>query len=259
MKLRPRNEQSEIVPGKADLHIHSDFSDGLSSLVSILDWVALKTDLNVISITDHDVLEGSRLAQTLARRYSYPFEVVPGVEVSTAEGHLLALYVSQPVPAGLSMEETIALVHEQNGLSILPHPFSRTGFIGRSMRYREASARVRDLQIDGVEVFNGAMLISTCNVHSPELARRLNKPALAGSDAHIRQAVGSCATLFPGRSATDLRVAIEQGEVMPAGRFWSPYAFVMTGVKWSLRRHNRLPVPHISVPAWGSQRRASVD
>jgi predicted metal-dependent phosphoesterase TrpH len=157
------------------------------------------------------------------------------------------------------MEETIGLVREQGGLCILPHPFSHTGFIGRSLRYREATARAHALQIDGVEVFNGAMLVSTCNLHSPQLARRLNKPALAGSDAHVRQAVGSCATLFPGRSATDLRAAIEQAVVMPAGRFWSPYAFLLTGFKWGLKRQNRLPVPQISVPAWSSQRRASVD
>ncbi len=259
MKYRPQNRPFDARAGKADLHIHSDFSDGMNSVVSILDWVALKTDLNVIAITDHDGLEGSRLAQTLARRYSYPFEVVPGVEISTAEGHLLALYVSRHIPAALSIEETIGLVREQNGLCILPHPFSHTGFIGRSLRYREATARAHALQIDGVEVFNGAMLVSTCNLHSPELARRLNKPALAGSDAHVRQAIGSCATHFPGRSADDLRTAIEQASVTPAGHFWSPYAFLLTGVKWGLQRNNLLPAPQISAPDWASQRRASVD
>ncbi len=245
MKFWPeRNGRREKnAPGKADLHIHTDFSDGLSSVPRTLDWIARHTDLDVIAITDHDTLEGAWLARSLARKYDYPFEVVIGTEVSTADGHLLALYIDRPVPAGRSIEETIDLIHAQDGLCVLPHPYSRTGLMLASPRYQQFPERAYDLPLDGIESFNGAMLISRCNTLSGQLAQQLQQPTLAGSDAHVCFAIGSATTHFPGRSAADLRQAIVAGQVEAAGCYWSPYAYFMTGFQWTWHRSRIVSLP----------------
>src|SRR6478752_3551681 len=86
----------ERIMGKADIHMHTSLSDGLMSVQEILDWVQEKTDLDVIAVTDHDDLEGGLLARDLAVKGGYRFEVIPGIEVTTRAGHLLALFLEKP-------------------------------------------------------------------------------------------------------------------------------------------------------------------
>ena len=124
--------------GRADLHIHTTVSDGLFTPRQLLEHVARSGSLDVVAITDHDRIDGSLWAY--ARRNNYPFDIVPGVEVSSAEGHILALWVFEPIPAGLSMAETAAAIHQQGGIAILAHPYFRQM---RSVR-RAARAYRRD-------------------------------------------------------------------------------------------------------------------
>ncbi len=111
---------------KADLHIHSDHSDGLASIPEIMDYVAEKTDLKVIAITDHNTIEGALFAKSLEDMYE--FEVVIGEEVSSTSGHILGLFLTEPVPPRMSPIETIAAITEQDGLAIIPHPFANRAF-----------------------------------------------------------------------------------------------------------------------------------
>ena len=83
---------------KADLHIHSNHSDGLASIPEIMEYVQHRTDLSVIAITDHNTIEGALFAQSLAELYD--FEVVVGTEVSSSEGHILGLFLEEDVRAG---------------------------------------------------------------------------------------------------------------------------------------------------------------
>src|SRR5271157_1530456 len=87
--------------GFADLHIHTIHSyDGTATVPAVLKHVADHTDLDVIAITDHDSLAGLQEGLMLAPRYG--LEVIPGCEVTTSEGHLLALFIDRPIQAGLS-------------------------------------------------------------------------------------------------------------------------------------------------------------
>ena len=79
--------------GVADIHIHSSASDGMADIPRILDYAEQKTNLAVIAITDHDEFEGSYQAGELVAKGNYSFEVVLGMEVTTLEGHLLALFL----------------------------------------------------------------------------------------------------------------------------------------------------------------------
>lgn len=78
--------------GKADLHLHTSCSDGMASVARLLDHVESHTGLDVIAITDHDSLRGAMRARDRWARGSYRFDLVPGMEVTTTEGHLLALF-----------------------------------------------------------------------------------------------------------------------------------------------------------------------
>src|SRR5205085_3140896 len=110
--------------GRADLHMHSTYSDGIGTLEQILYHVQHRTNLNVIAITDHNVIEGALRARDLWAEGSYPFDFVVGEEVTTNEGHLLALFIEKRIPPHLRMEHSIDLVHEQGGLAIVAHPLN---------------------------------------------------------------------------------------------------------------------------------------
>src|SRR4051794_460960 len=102
--------------GSADLHIHTDAGDGLDSAQRILDHVETQTDLDVIAITEHDSLEVALRAHEAWARGSYRFDFIPGVEVTTLEGHLIALYLERPIASLRRVEETIDAVHAQGGV-----------------------------------------------------------------------------------------------------------------------------------------------
>ncbi|HSB02763.1 MAG TPA: PHP domain-containing protein, partial [Anaerolineales bacterium] len=109
--------------GLADLHIHTIYSyDGTASVPAVLAR-AKQVGLNVIAITDHDEIKGARKAFELAPEFD--IEVIPGIEITTAEGDVLALFVTEKIEPGLSLMETIIKVGEAGGICIAPHPMAR--------------------------------------------------------------------------------------------------------------------------------------
>lgn len=198
----------------ADLHIHSIYShDGTSSIPAILKHVADQTDLKVIAITDHNTIRGVPEAIHLAPRYG--IEVIPGCEVSTAEGHLLTLYVTQSIPAGLSLVETVRRTGDLGGICIAPHPEAQ----GTSSLNREAIRKaIADPDIArvlvGVETFNGGLVYMRSNQAALEITQTLDLARVGNSDSHILQTIGQGATQFNGHSALDLRLALEKHTTM---------------------------------------------
>ena len=112
---------------KADLHIHSNHTDGPGKIPEIMEYVANKTDLKVIAITDHNTLEGALFAKYLSDLYG--IEVVVAEEVSSKEGHILGLFLTEEIPPGMSAADTIG-INEQDGVAIIPHPFRAQGVFG---------------------------------------------------------------------------------------------------------------------------------
>ncbi|GAB4431589.1 MAG: hypothetical protein Kow002_19820 [Anaerolineales bacterium] len=109
--------------GKADLHIHTTYSyDGSTSVRDTLKY-ASEAGLDVIAITDHDTVYGSFAGRELASQYG--LEVIPGLEVSTKEGHLLALYVEKNIPPKRPLIETLQRIDDLGGIAIAPHPANR--------------------------------------------------------------------------------------------------------------------------------------
>lgn len=196
--------------GYADLHIHSVHShDGTSSVSAILKYVADYTNLDVIAITDHDKVTGLREAVALGPKYG--IEVIPGCEISTGQGHLLALFITQPVPAGLSFVETIKIVGQMGGLCAVPHPEAQGigGVHAAVIRAALAVPAAADVLV-GIETFNGGLFFSHTNAVAAELGRVLKLACLGCSDSHILPTIGQGFTEFEGRTAADLRAALEQ-------------------------------------------------
>ncbi|MSQ15122.1 MAG: PHP domain-containing protein, partial [Dehalococcoidia bacterium] len=118
--------------GKADLHIHTAVSDGMGSVAQVLEYLSANPALDVVAITDHDDITGGITARDMARKMGCPFEVIVGAEITTLEGHMVALFLTDPVPSLRPLAQTVKAVHAQNGICIAPHPMSWfTHSIGR--------------------------------------------------------------------------------------------------------------------------------
>jgi predicted metal-dependent phosphoesterase TrpH len=219
MTLRQAHSQGK--PGRADLHMHSAYSDGIAPIEQILHHTQYNTNLSVIALTDHDVIEGALRARDLWGKGEYRFDFIVGEEISTRDGHLLALFIENVIPPGLSMERSIDLVHDQGGLAVVAHPLNR---IFRHSCQREVLDRIyasQDTWLDGLETWNA----SFCGIYANRLAMSANRevyswPELGNSDAHTLSAIGSGCTWFEGSTALEVRMAIEAGQSAPGGRLW---------------------------------------
>jgi len=141
---------------------------------------------------------------------AYGVEVIPGSEVSTADGHLIALFLREKVPSGLSLVETVSAVAEQGGLCIAAHPTAR-GSSSLSAKTIRAALRSRQVQrtLVGVEVFNAGIVHRGGNLNARALARQLPVAWIGSSDSHLIWTIGRGTTHFSGHSASDLRRALE--------------------------------------------------
>jgi len=189
--------------GKADLHVHTSFSDGMAGARELLDYVETRTDLDVLAVTDHDDVRGALLARELWAKGGYRFDFVPGVEVTTIEGHLLALFVEEPLPSLCRLEEALEAVHRQGGIAVAPHPMNP---LTRSLGARELR---RADGLHGIEAANCSPGSGFRRARALALNReRLGLAEVGGSDAHFLDFVGAAYTLFPGKTALELKQAI---------------------------------------------------
>ena len=213
--------------GLADVHMHTTFSDGTGTVEEVLGFVETYTPLDVIAITDHDTIDGALRARDLVARRTYPFEVIVGEEISTREGHMLALFLEKRVPPGLSIERSIELVHEQGGLAIIAHPFNRVFHSSVQRKVMNRLLRQPDVHPDGIETLNGSFAGIGSSRIAMTLARTVYHWAETGSsDAHTTTAVGCARTIFPGRTATEFRRAVEQRQTAPQGGYWQAREYV---------------------------------
>jgi predicted metal-dependent phosphoesterase TrpH len=203
---------------KADLHIHSDHSDGLTTIPEIMEYVQSSTDLSVIAITDHNTIEGAVFAKSLSELYD--FEVVVGEEVSSKSGHILGLFIEEEVRAGMTAADTIRAIEEQGGVAVIAHPFANRAF--GPFGLKSVGDAVNDLGFKALEVYNSSpYLIRANRLAAKMLAGGQGFAATGGSDAHVCQAIGQGYTLFRGTSADELRTSIDnletRAEAAPGG------------------------------------------
>lgn len=173
---------------KIDLHVHTRAShDGMSPLSSIINS-ARHRGLTGLAITDHNVLRTEQVPEE-----ENGFRLILGEEVETTEGEIIGLFLSRPIPAGLSPAETLAAIKEQGGVAYLPHPMKKAG---RKVWTDKTLAQVLP-GIDVIEVFNGRLLEEGANLKAARLARETGALPGAGSDAHTAWEVGRAFVEMP--------------------------------------------------------------
>ncbi|MCZ2856705.1 MAG: CehA/McbA family metallohydrolase [Candidatus Bathyarchaeota archaeon] len=199
------------MPSKIDLHVHTCYSDdGMSTLREVVDY-AEKKGLNGIAITDHDTLNGTDKALKLANKKE--LVVIPGVEVTTLQGHVLGLNITTSIPKNLGLIETVKKIHEAGGIAIAAHPIV---LIKSHIKQRTASAS----NLDGIEVINSSAFPFFLSTRlSQTLAEQLKLPQTAGTDAHHADEIGTAYTLVKADPDIDeITEAIRKGAVAPFGK-----------------------------------------
>jgi glycosyltransferase involved in cell wall biosynthesis len=179
--LRTRLASRSLID--VDLHMHTDHSYDCATPVEVLLAEARARGLGAVAITDHNEVSGALDAQAKADG----FTVIVGEEVKTAgQGEVIGLFLSEKIPRGLTLAETIAEIKRQGGLVYVPHPFDRM----HSVPDYEHLLPVLD-DVDAIEVFNPRIAIAEFNEEAVRFAAKYRIPAGAGSDAHVPQGLGS--------------------------------------------------------------------
>jgi len=192
---------------RLDLHVHTVRSSDAHTRLDQLVPSVLRTRLDGLAITDHNVL---------AQEVPQGALILPGMEISSLDGHIIGLGLSRPVSRGLSADETIDQIRKQGGVSIIAHPYD----LHRSAVYPE---KLKILP-DAIEVINSASIFhSRAWKRAKQFANAHNLPNTAGSDSHIPQTIGRAFAVVETESKTVESVldAIRKGSVSAEGKPYS--------------------------------------
>ncbi|HUK49513.1 MAG TPA: PHP-associated domain-containing protein [Terriglobales bacterium] len=188
---------------KIDLHVHTVGSPDAHTIREDLPAIIRKRGLDGVAVTEHDNFDPPNLPDAL---------ILPGVEVSTREGHVVALGVRESILADLSADETIQRIHDQGGVAIVAHPYDPV-----SVCVKIARLHVRP---DAVETMNAdALSFFFCNWLARRDAIRHKLPQVGCSDSHIPETIGDAYTVIDSASTNleDILDAIRAGRIRPEG------------------------------------------
>lgn len=193
---------------RLDLHTHSQYSRDSAIDVDVLLRTALRRGVHGVCIADHNSLGGSARARELAA--GLDLLVIRGMEISSAEGHILAYGIDEEVPRDLSAADTVARIQDLGGFAVAAHPYRFWSGLGEPA--------TRGTPFEGVEVLNGRS-VAGHNAQAEGLAQTLRLPATGGSDAHRLDDVGRALVLLPDGIEGEEAVleALRRGEGRTAG------------------------------------------
>ncbi len=178
---------------KLDLHLHSCSSyDAIGTPADLMKSLQ-KKGLQGMALTDHNSVHRSL---GITKELLKDFLVIPSTEISTADGHLLALNVTEPIQRNLSIEETVEQVLDAGGEPVVPHLFRLLSGI------KAEKLRMIQHKIAAIEVFNGCSTPNT-NLKTAKIARKFNLGGTGGSDSHDPTYAGEAYTVV---DTTDLRI-----------------------------------------------------
>jgi predicted metal-dependent phosphoesterase TrpH len=158
-----------------------------------------------VAVTDHNQVEGA-----LAIAKQTDFLIIPGIEVSSLNGHIVGLNINEAIPRGLSVDETVDLIHKAGGIAIACHPFAL---------FKRSIGKHISVKFDAVEAINAsAFPFRRATRQAHMLADRLKLPKVAGTDAHYAPVIGQAYTLIDAEANVEAIIkAIVNGKCGPAG------------------------------------------
>ena len=168
-----------------DLHVHTELSHDARAPVEVILDHAEDIEMDAIAITDHDRIENALRATKLAE--DRDITVIPGVEVSTANGHLLALGVERRPEKGRKLQDTVEAVRAMGGTAVVPHPFQFT---------RHGARKRHITDCDAIEVYNPWLFTGLRNRRARTFAEKRDIPGVAFSDAHVAGMIGRAHTMI---------------------------------------------------------------
>lgn len=203
---------------KADLHFHTWHSiDSLISPKAAVDMAVAK-GIRVLAITDHDAIEGAKIAKKYAEKNNLPVEIIVGEEIYSNGGHVIGLFLKERIESFQSLEDTLEQLKAQNALIIIPHIEFEEDPLGEYLyRYRVSytdflkKPELLDY-IHGIETENFQLIEPDFHDKAEFINNEfLKKAHIGSSDCHIKMNFGYSFTLFEGSTASDLKKAILAG------------------------------------------------
>jgi predicted metal-dependent phosphoesterase TrpH len=191
---------------KIDLHVHTMYSpDASTRPKTIVNQLYAHPFIKAVAITDHNTVQGYHKVRELASACK-DILIIPGVEVSAVEGDLIILGIAELPPKPWTVENVIDFAKEREGLIVVPHPYRAYG-LGDSARNHD---------VDAIEVLNG-LTSRMYNRMAEKLARTMNLPGVAGSDAHTPDQLWTAYTeVQASQDVDEVLKAIKKGLVRAA-------------------------------------------
>jgi predicted metal-dependent phosphoesterase TrpH len=191
---------------KVDLHVHTHYSYDSLITPKELVFYAKKRGLDAVAIADHDRIDG---ALKIAKETDYP--IIPAMEISSSNGHILALNVQKLIPKNFSADETVDKIHETEGIAVACHPVTF---------FKASLGKNANSKFDAVEVINASAFPFNYSVRNArKIASRLGIAQVAGSDAHYGPEIGCAYTLVDAElEVEEIAKAIRKGSCQPFGR-----------------------------------------
>jgi len=189
---------------KLDLHVHTVVSYDGHTRREDLPVIIRSRGLDGVAVTEHDRFDLAKLEDAL---------ILPGAEISSNEGHVLALGIREMIPPRRPADETIQSIHDQGGVAIIPHPYDP---VCECVKIARLTVRP-----DAVETVNAdALSFYVSNWLARKDARKFKLPQVGGSDSHIPQTIGDAYTVVDADSSDlkDILEAIKAGKVRAEGR-----------------------------------------
>jgi predicted metal-dependent phosphoesterase TrpH len=208
---------------KADLHLHTKYSFDCTTTPQAIIRRCQKIGINCVAVADHGTIEGAQRVKEIA-----PFRVIVAEEILTPLGEVMGMFLTEPIPSNIPVDEAFGRIKAQNGLVCLPHPFDSM----RGINDRGFSQIIELLpQVDVLEVFNSrAMRFANSNAKALAFATKHELLKSAGSDAHTSGEIGHAYVEMPEFDDVDgFRHALAQGHIF--GHHTCPMIHVVSTLK----------------------------
>jgi predicted metal-dependent phosphoesterase TrpH len=188
---------------KLDLHVHTNRSSDAFTPPEQLANICKDRGLDGLAITDHNVLASDLSVEPV---------IIPGIEISTRDGHVIGLGVSESIPRGLSADETVRRIRDLDGISIIPHPYD--------LLRSAVKPHLLTTRPDAIEVINSSSFLHSITwKRARKFAEKEKYRMTAGSDSHIPETIGRAYTEIEceSRDVNSILAALRSGSTVPVG------------------------------------------